>query len=72
MRITMDNNKEINWQERALKAEAQLMKAKLTASFAKDIVEKWPNMTLRTMSTMTKDIDALKEALELENYGEGI
>jgi len=63
-------NKEVktesNWQERALEAEAKLIKSQLTAEFAKVIVEKWPNLTLRNLSSMTSDINALKEALELE------
>ena len=37
----------------------------LTLSYAQDIVDAWPNMTLRTIRNMTERVNALKEALEL-------
>lgn len=43
------------------KEEAQ----ELALSYAQDIVNSWPSMTLRTLSQMTSKINALREALEL-------
>ncbi len=40
-------------------------KIELVMSYARDIVNSWPNTTLRTMSQMTNRINALREALEL-------
>lgn len=37
----------------------------LVLTYAKDIVESWPNMTIRNIGNMTTKINALKEALEL-------
>jgi hypothetical protein len=37
----------------------------LVVSYAKDIVEAWPKMTLRTLGQMTNRIKALKEALDM-------
>ena len=37
----------------------------LVLSYAKDIVDAWPKMTLRTLGQMTSRISALKEALAL-------
>ena len=31
---------------------------------AKDIVDAWPSMTMRTIANMTKRIDTLRQALE--------
>lgn len=45
--------------------EAQNEAQELALSYARDIVNSWPNMTLRTMSQMTNKINALREALEL-------
>jgi hypothetical protein len=37
----------------------------LLISYAQDLVDMWPNITIRTLSTATKKIDDLKEALKL-------
>lgn len=38
---------------------------KLAASYAQDVVDFWPSMTMRTIRVMIPKMDALKEALEL-------
>ena len=40
---------------------------KLVASYAKDVVDFWPEMTMRTIRLMIPKMDALKEALGLLN-----
>lgn len=40
-------------------------KIELALSYAQDIVNNWPTMTLRTMGQMTNRVNALREALEL-------
>lgn len=37
----------------------------LVASYAKDVIDYWPNMTFRTVRIMIPKMDALKEALSL-------
>ena len=37
----------------------------LVLSYAKDIVDFWPKMTLRTLGQMTNKIKALQEALKM-------
>lgn len=59
-----DKKEEINWQERALKLEDELIKAKLLKAYAKDVVENWSKVSLKTIPAMTKQISDLKEALE--------
>ena len=39
----------------------------MVASFAKDVVDFWPSMTMRTIRIMIPKMDALKEALGLLN-----
>jgi hypothetical protein len=38
---------------------------KLIASYAQDVIDFWPNMTMRTIRLMIPKMDALKEALGL-------
>ena len=38
---------------------------KLVASYAQDVVNFWPSMTMRTIRIMIPKMDGLKEALEL-------
>ena len=38
---------------------------KLIESYARDVIEFWPNMTMRTIRIMIPKMDALKEALGL-------
>lgn len=40
-------------------------KIELALSYAQDIVNNWPNTTLRTMGQMTNRVNALREALDL-------
>lgn len=55
----------VKWQERALKAEAQLEALQLVASYAQDVLNFWPLMTMRTIRVMIPKMASLKEALEL-------
>jgi len=43
----------------------KLENCKLVASYAKDVIDFWPSMTLRTIRLMIPKMNALKEALEL-------
>jgi len=56
--------------EEQLKAKIVELNSKLeayqlVASYAKDVVDYWPNMTFRTVRIMIPKMDALKEALTL-------
>lgn len=54
------------WYERRIRElEAQKEAQELALSYAQDIVNSWPSMTLRTLSQMTNKINAMREALEL-------
>lgn len=55
----------VDLEQRLIKAEAQLEALKLMASYAQDVVDYWPNMTMRTIRVMIPKMDALKEALNL-------
>jgi hypothetical protein len=43
----------------------QLENYKLVASYAKDVIDFWPSMTMRTIRIMIPKMEALKEALGL-------
>lgn len=43
----------------------KLENCKLVASYAQDVIDFWPSMTLRTIRLMIPKMNALKEALEL-------
>lgn len=75
-RMAQDNNKETvmpekpycSMHQRNLRGDGSCIdceKNELVMSYARDIVNAWPQMTLRTLGQMTKKIEALKEALEL-------
>ncbi len=53
------------WKARAERAEKKLEGLELVASYAKDVIDFWPNMTFRTIRVMIPKMAALKEALEL-------
>lgn len=36
----------------------------LLVAYAQDIVDAWPNLTMRTLSTMTARVNTLRQALE--------
>lgn len=55
---------DMDWQARALKAEARLEALELVSLYANDIVKIWPNFTLRMVSSMTEKINTLKQAIE--------
>lgn len=43
----------------------QLENYKLVASYAKDVIDFWPSMTMRTIRIMIPKMEGLKEALGL-------
>lgn len=56
--------------EEQLKAQIVALNRKLeayqlVASYAKDVLDYWPNLTFRTIRIMIPKMDALKEALTL-------
>lgn len=54
--------------QRYLSAEGTCVdceKLQLALSYAQDIVDAWPTMTIRTINQMTGRVKALQEALEL-------
>lgn len=53
-----------DWEERALKAEANLAALELVVVCAQDIVKAWPTLTMRLLGRMTNRIDTLRQALE--------
>jgi hypothetical protein len=55
----------IDWKARALAAEGKLENYQLMASYAKDVVDFWPNMSMRAIRIMIPKMDALKQALGL-------
>lgn len=52
-------------QDEAVKDSSNVEALRLVVSYAQDIVDAWPKMTLRTLGQMTNRIKALKEALDL-------
>lgn len=52
-------------QSEAVKDSSNAEAIQLVLSYAQDIVEAWPTMTLRTLWKMTTKVEALKQALEL-------
>lgn len=62
--VSATNLTTINWQMRALKAEAKLEAMELLIICAQDIVAAWPRFTLRTVGLMTRSIDTLKQAID--------
>ena len=61
----VETNENPNWRARALHAEAKLEAYELVASYARDVIEFWPNMTMRTIRIMIPKMQSLKEALDL-------
>lgn len=56
----------INVQSQRIKElEAQNEALKLAVSYAQDVVDFWPNMTMRTIRIMIPKMEVLKEALTL-------
>lgn len=56
----------INTQAQRIKElEARNQELELAASYAKDVVDYWPSMTMRTIRIMIPKMEALKEALNL-------
>lgn len=47
------------------KEQANPDDVELALSYARELVDMWPNVTMRTLGTVTKKIVALREALEL-------
>jgi hypothetical protein len=45
--------------------EKRMEALELVASYAKDVVDFWPSMAMRTIRIMIPKMDALKEALSL-------
>lgn len=54
---------EINWQARALKAEARVEALELVALYARDVIHMWPQFTLRTIGNMTSLINTMQQAI---------
>lgn len=53
-----------SWRDRALAAEKRLENLDLVLICAQDLVKMWPTVTIRTLGTVTKAIDTLRQALE--------
>ena len=51
--------------KRIQELEARNEQLELVASYAKDVVDFWPNMSMRTIRIMIPKMDSLKEALGL-------
>ncbi|HEY5267561.1 MAG TPA: hypothetical protein VII94_00300 [Candidatus Saccharimonadales bacterium] len=49
----------------ACHAKSKREALELVASFAKDVVDYWPNMSFKTIRIMIPKMQALKEALEM-------
>jgi hypothetical protein len=58
-RVIDDMQKQIN------KLNERIEALELVASYAKDVVDFWPSMTMRTIRAMIPKMAALKEALDL-------
>ena len=56
---------EAYWKARAEKAEAKLELYQFVASYAQDVIDFWPSMTMRTIRLMIPKMDSLKQALGL-------
>lgn len=54
---------EINWQARALKAEARVEALELVVLYAKDVIAMWPKFTLRSFDNMTSIINTMQQAI---------
>lgn len=52
------------WMDRALASEKRLEALDFVVLYAKDIVELWPTITIRTLWKMTDKVATLKEALK--------
>lgn len=50
-------------EQRALLAEKKLENLELVASFAQDVVDYWPKMSIRSINIMSSRVADLKEAL---------
>lgn len=51
--------------QRLSELEKKVEALELVASYAKDVVDFWPNMSMRTIRVMIPKMDSLKEALTL-------
>jgi hypothetical protein len=51
--------------KRIQELEARNEQLELVASYAKDVIDFWPSMTMRTIRIMIPKMEALKEALGL-------
>jgi hypothetical protein len=51
-------------EERAVALQEQLEAMELALVCARDIVNAWPQTTIRTLGEMTKRMDTLRQALE--------
>jgi len=51
--------------KRIQELEARNEQLEMVASYAKDVVDFWPSMTMRSIRVMIPKMDALKEALGL-------
>lgn len=52
------------WKARCERAEKRLDSMEYVIAYAKDIVEMWPSITMRTLWKMTEKVATLKEALK--------
>lgn len=55
---------ETDWKERALQAEKKIESLELVALYADQVVKAWPNVSFRTLRSMCKQMDDLKDALK--------
>lgn len=63
---TMESSPEIKesalWKERALKAEARLEALDWLVACSEEVTTMFPKMTMRTLGSMCKSIDLLRDA----------
>lgn len=52
------------WKARAERAEKRLESMEYVIAYANDIIESWPNITIRTLWKMTEKVATLKNALK--------
>lgn len=55
---------DVDWMKRAKAAEKKLEDMELVTAYAKDIVNAWPTLTMRTLGAMTSKIETLRQALK--------
>ena len=59
------DSREFWYEKRIQELEAKNEALELVASYAKDVIDFWPLMTLRTIRVMIPKMASLKEALEM-------